>query len=218
MGLLLILVSNVYTMYVAKTEHWSLDQLMLPYWIQSVVIGWYARRRILALRGFSVEGVAVDGEPLPETPATRSTIANSVLAFYGGYCFLLALWVFHYFPAGRYDAPSTYSTGELLETAVASLLFVLAQQVEQRRNLALDAGRRPNIGSMAGLPFLRIFPVQAVMLLTGGGYAAASGVMLFGIAKTILDVVVFLCAYLLVAQAAPATPDDDREGRTMGPE
>jgi hypothetical protein len=218
LGLLLILVSNVYTMYVAKTEQWSLDQLMLPYWVQSIVIGWYARRRILALRGFSVEGVSVDDEPLPETRATRSTIANFVMALFGGYCFLLGLWVFRFFPADRYGAPSTYATAELLETAVASLLFVLAQQVEHRRNLALDSGRRPNIGSMAGLPFLRIFPVHAVMILTGGGYAAASGVMLFGIAKAILDVVVFLCAYLLVGQAAPATPDGDREDRTTGPE
>ena len=48
-----LVVVNAATLLVALGLGWPVQALMWPYWIQSVVIGYYSRRRILALGRFS---------------------------------------------------------------------------------------------------------------------------------------------------------------------
>ncbi|MDV7396488.1 DUF6498-containing protein, partial [Arthrospira platensis SPKY1] len=51
-----LLLANAATLAVALALGWDLAWLLWPYWVQSVVIGWYARQRMLALRAFSTSG------------------------------------------------------------------------------------------------------------------------------------------------------------------
>lgn len=49
-----IVASNVLAAVLAIVLDWDVVELLWPFWIQSVVIGYYARRRMLLLRQFSV--------------------------------------------------------------------------------------------------------------------------------------------------------------------
>ncbi len=69
-----IIGANVLTLIMAVWQHWSLLGLLWPFWIQSVIIGWYARQRILKLQQFSTEGLTMNDQAVAETAArgTRS--------------------------------------------------------------------------------------------------------------------------------------------------
>ncbi|MFC5579293.1 hypothetical protein ACFPOA_14865 [Lysobacter niabensis] len=45
--------------------------MLWPYWCQSLVIGWFARKRILALAKFSTEGFRINDESAQPDPQTR---------------------------------------------------------------------------------------------------------------------------------------------------
>jgi len=45
-----LLPSNAATLVAALTLHWNVGRPLWTYWIQSVIVGYYARRRMLSLR------------------------------------------------------------------------------------------------------------------------------------------------------------------------
>jgi len=45
---------------------WKVAWLLWPFWIQSVIIGVYARKRMLDLAQFSTEGFTSNERPVPE--------------------------------------------------------------------------------------------------------------------------------------------------------
>ena len=61
-----LLLSNALTLIIALLMKWPLAIVVWPYWIQSIVIGWYARKRMLALKKFSTEGFTANDQPVPE--------------------------------------------------------------------------------------------------------------------------------------------------------
>ena len=44
-----IVLANLLTIGIALWQDWPLVMMLWPYWCQSVVVGWFARQRILAL-------------------------------------------------------------------------------------------------------------------------------------------------------------------------
>ena len=69
----------------AVVQQWSVLELMWPFWMQSVIIGYYARRRILALEQFSTEGLTMNDRPVAETPDSKRKIADFFVLHYGGF-------------------------------------------------------------------------------------------------------------------------------------
>ena len=51
-----LVLANAATLAGALYFDWNVGWLLWPYWMQSVVIGWYARKRMLSLHRFSTEG------------------------------------------------------------------------------------------------------------------------------------------------------------------
>src|SRR5690606_10140341 len=82
-GLYAILAANVVTLVIALWQDWSMVDLVFPFWMQSIVIGFYARRRILKLRKFTTHDLLVNGKPVDPTPKTRRMIANFFALHYG---------------------------------------------------------------------------------------------------------------------------------------
>src|SRR5947207_14359626 len=76
-----VIATNVVAIGIAWWQHWPLVTLLWPYWIQSVVIGWYSRRRILALREVSVENTTGFDQGSPEQ--TKRRTAHFVTLHYG---------------------------------------------------------------------------------------------------------------------------------------
>ena len=96
-----LVVSNVVSIAWAVHEQWPLLMLLWPYWMQSVVIGWYYRKRILALQRFSTDGFETNGKPVQETPAARRETANFLAMHYGFFHVIYAIFLGAFGIAGQ---------------------------------------------------------------------------------------------------------------------
>src|SRR5688572_29026785 len=82
-SLFFLLAANVLTLLVAVYTRMSLTDLMIAYWIQSVMIGVLYVVRILSLERFSTDGVMMSYRQLPETRASKIKVAVIFVAHYG---------------------------------------------------------------------------------------------------------------------------------------
>ena len=177
----LLVISNAITLVAALVLHWPIETLMWPYWIQSVIIGWYSRKRMLALHQFSTEGLTSNDEPVPETPKAARSTANFFAIHYG--FFHLGYFVFLY---QNIDKLSRWDWLAFMGLAVS---FVMSHGASFRQHVAADARGRPNLGVMLFLPYLRIIPMHLTLIfgraIGGDGVGA---LLLFGVLKTLADV------------------------------
>lgn len=178
-----ILASNLLTLVLAWWQGWPLASMLWPYWCQSVVIGWFARKRILKLGQFSTEGFRVNGEAVAPTPETKRSTANFFALHYG--FFHLAYLVF----LVQEGAASFKAMGvrDVLLILGLALAFWYSHGLSHRDHVAADLRRVPNIGSLMFLPYVRIVPMHLVILF-GASQTGGLGLLVFGALKTAADV------------------------------
>ncbi|MFN3984641.1 MAG: DUF6498-containing protein [Rhodocyclaceae bacterium] len=174
-----LVAANAGTLVLAVVFGWDLGWLMWPYWIQSVVIGWYARTRMLSLRDFSTEGFTSNGKPVPETEAAKRSTANFFTFHYGffhaGYLVFLL---------------SEHAVGtplQMLVLAACGLPFILSQRETYAAQHAADLRGRPNLGSLMFLPYLRVLPMHLGVIFAGAFDGGTSALILFVALKTLGD-------------------------------
>jgi hypothetical protein len=188
-----ILAANAITLIVALWQQWPATLLLWPYWIQSLVIGWYARRRILALQAFSTEGFKINGRAVEPTEATKRVTANFFAFHYGffhvGYLVFLLLLSFSS-ALGR--APSA---SDWLLFGLLGIAFWHSHRGSHRQHLAADIRRERNIGVLMFLPYARIIPMHITIILGTllGGSGAA--VLLFIVLKTGADLLMHVAEH-----------------------
>lgn len=78
-----IILGNLLTIIMAYIEHWSLGEVMLIYWCQSVIIGLVNFYRMVTLKKFSTQGLKMNDRPVPETAEAKKQVAVFFLAHYG---------------------------------------------------------------------------------------------------------------------------------------
>lgn len=165
-----LLLSNGATLAAALALHWDAGWLLWPYWVQSVVIGWYARQRMLALRQFSTEGFTSNGKRVPEDESGKRSTANFFALHYGffhaGYLFFL--WQEHR-PHGGWDVLLLLGCG-------AS--FVLSQRQTYATQHAADLRGRPNLGTLMFTPYLRVVPMH-LAVIAGSAVGGGTGMLVF---------------------------------------
>jgi hypothetical protein len=114
--------------------------------------------------------------------------ANFLAMHYGFFHVMYAIFL-----VGSVHAASS-ATAPGSDPAMCSLCWCwelrlrLRSTPEHRRNVAIDRGRRPNIGAMMFLPYLRVVPMHLIIIggaMLGGGNSA---VIVFGALKTVADV------------------------------
>lgn len=214
-----IVATNVVTLALAVWQEWSVLQLMWPFWMQSLIIGWYARRRILSLNEFCTDGVRINGRAVAPTPQTQRQIANFFAMHFGGfhvvYLFFLVAFSSTADPAGFtavvHDSNGTGSpvhVGQVsgidfIAYAVLALCFWQSHRVSHREHVQADVGNRPKLGTLMLLPYARILPMHLTMIIAiplGGG-----AVWLFVLLKIAADVVMHKVEHRLL-QAAGLPP------------
>jgi hypothetical protein len=203
-ALALLVAANAFSLAWALAQQWPLLLLLWPYWLQSLVIGWYYRRRILALQRFATDGFEIDGKPVAETQETKRTTANFLAMHFGFFHLVYAIFLVAFGFSGSLGDSTGIDSGDALAVAGLGALFAFTQYGEHRRDVALDRGRRPNIGAMMFLPYLRVLPMHVIIIagaMLGGGSAA---LVLFGVLKTAADVGMDLFEQRLVARSAKA--------------
>jgi hypothetical protein len=195
--------ANGVTIALAVWQGWGLVHLLWPFWIQSVVIGWYWRQRILRLEEFCTGGFKINDQRVEPTPETQRQTANFFAVHYGGfhfvYLFFLLGFSFGADPSGMITvtnentgAQSLVYVGRVAAADVPFLFalgasFWLTHRESFREHVAADLARRPNIGTLMVVPYARVLPMHLTIIL-GMFLGASGGIWLFGLLKTIADV------------------------------
>ena len=191
-----LLISNAATLAAALAFDWNVGWLLWPYWIQSVIIGWYARKRMLALHRFSTEGFTSNDKRVPEDESGKRSTANFFTLHYGffhlGY---LVFLVAGHAVAGWRDA---------LVLAACGVSFVLSQQQTYAAQHAADVRGKPNLGALMFTPYLRVVPMHLAIIF-GAGSTGDWALWLFTGLKTISDLVLDAIDRRMAVRAADKT-------------
>jgi len=196
-----ILASNLLALCVVWFTDGGLLLLLWPYWAQSVVIGWYARQRILKLKVFSSEGFKVNNREVAPTFESRNRVANFFLVHYG--FFHLVYFIFLMTFTGQADASGVmmmtvegvekpFHVGsvvgaDFLWVAIASLGFWQSHRLSHREHVEADLQAIRNIGTLMMMPYVRIVPMH-ITIIVGAVIGDGAGLLLFGALKTFADV------------------------------
>ena len=175
-----LILANIITLFAALAFQWEVAWLLWPYWIQSVIIGIYARKRMLNLAQFSTEGFTSNDQPVPENALGKRSTANFFVLHYGGFhlgylVFLLA----EHRVSGLWNMLILFACG---------VSFVLSQRATYAVQHAADLRGKPNLGKLMFMPYVRILPMHLGIIF---GSALAGGVsilVLFTALKTLSDI------------------------------
>ena len=202
-GVLGVIATNVVAIGIAWWQHWPLVTLLWPYWMQSVIIGWYSRKRILALHDFSLANT--DGFDQGSPEKTKRHTARFFVLHYGIFHLVYAIFLWAFTTGGMRGVPAYHVTAlDLAFMAVLTVSFVLTHRASYARMMAADQQGRPNIGGVMFLPYLRILPMHlAIIIGLSAGYHG--GMLLFATLKTIADALMHWIEYR-IAGASAASP------------
>ncbi|NUO77965.1 MAG: hypothetical protein HOQ32_18375 [Lysobacter sp.] len=173
-----LLLSNAATLVAALALGWNVGWLLWAYWIQSVIVGYYARLRMLSLREFSTEGFTSGGQRVPETEAGKRSTAHFFVLHYGffhlGY---LAFLFAQHRVSGAFD---------WLVLVACGVSFALSQRKTFDVQHAADLRGRPSLGALMFTPYLRVLPMHLTILFGASGQGTAA-LLVFCALKTASD-------------------------------
>ncbi|HET7365641.1 MAG TPA: DUF6498-containing protein [Burkholderiales bacterium] len=197
-GVLGVIATNVVAIGIAWWMQWPLVTLLWPYWMQSVIIGWYSRKRILALREFSLANTSGFDQGSPER--TKRHTAHFFVLHYGIFHLVYAIFLWNFTRGGMRGVPAYHVTPlDLVFMALLAVSFVLTHRGSYQRIMAADQQARPNIGGVMFLPYLRIVPMHlAIIIGLSAGYHG--GMLLFATLKTIADALMHWIEYRITVR------------------
>ena len=138
---------------------------MPVYWSQSVIIGAYNVKRMLALQRVSTEGLTMNDRPVAESPAGKRNIAFFFALHYGGFHVVYLMFLI--------IDTNTLQSVNLLAFGLCVVAFLINHNYSYRKNVEADLARKPNIGTIMFFPYARILPMHLTIIL-GGAMSGAS--------------------------------------------
>jgi hypothetical protein len=214
-SIILIVASNALTLAIALVQRWPLVLMLWPFWIQSVVIGYYSVRRILSLERFSTDGFTInDVQPEPTRATQRKTAAFFAMHFgLFHFVYLVFLGVFTLMvPADASPevlAAKAQEQQNLIYAWATGLIFVFTHGASFRRNRAADERGKPNIGTLMFLPYARVVPMHVMVILALPMNGGAGALLLFGAMKTVADVIMHVVEHRVLGR----TPKEEYDAR-----
>jgi hypothetical protein len=192
-SLTFLLLTNLVTVVWAVLQQWDVTDLLWICWGQSVIIGYYNVHRIVDLDRFSTDGFPIKTRPVEPTSETQRCTAVCFALHYGlfhlGYgVFLLTTFRIQ---------PGFPLAGVLL----CILAFYFNHRFSYRYNRERD--RDPNIATLMFFPYVRIIPMN-FMILLGGRFAGDNTValVLFLLLKTAADVAMHIVEHAVTSAGA----------------
>ena len=181
-SVLTLIGANLVAIILAVVEGWDLHILMLIYWAQSVIIGYFSVRRMLDLKDFSTEGMSQNGRVLNATPATQKKIAHFFALHYGGFHLIYLAFIFM-------DGREVFRENWLY-MAICIAVFFYNHRYSFKANRKHDRSRKPNIGNIMFFPYARILPMHLTILAGGAIGSTSTGILILFLGlKTGADVI-----------------------------
>lgn len=202
-----IIITNVLVILYAVIDHWDLGSMMLIYWVQSVIIGFFHFFRILLLRSFCTEGFTSNGQRVPETAKGKWSTALFFAVHYGFFHLIYLFFLFGISSQGAGDA--TADDVELTEEGgipwglLSVIGFFLGHGYSFYQNVKADLKRRPSLGTMMFLPYARVIPMHLTIIFGNMIASNTATVLLFSSLKTGADYLMHIVEHRIL-QKPPA--------------
>jgi len=176
-----LIFSNLVTILIAVIQQWDLTPLLIIYWGQSVIIGFFNWRRILNFKKFSTKNFTINHHSVQPTQKTKREVAWFFLFHYGFFHFVYLIFI-------SIDIETLNQT-TWIGIAIGIFTFAVNHFFSYKHNLEKDSERVPNIGTVMFFPYLRIIPMHLTIIF-GGMFAKESTIVLliFLGLKTFADV------------------------------
>jgi hypothetical protein len=214
-----ILITNGVTLLIAVWQDWSVLQLLWPFWMQSVIIGWYARQRILKLTRFCTQGVKINNRPVEPTPETARATASFFTLHFGLFHLIYLIFLIAFSltsdPQGFIEVTNE-DTGQVSQVQIGrvhpfdfliylalAIGFWQSHRASHREHVQADLANAPNIGTLMFLPYARIVPMHLCIILAiplGGG-----AIWFFMLLKAGADVLMHVVEHRLLQGKQPTT-------------
>lgn len=181
-----LVLSNAVTIFFAIKEHWTLSNILWPYWFQGITIGLLNILRILQFTEFYADddGPATGGHVIKPSLAKRIFVAFLFFIHYMG----LHIFLLLFFSGG--NIASVYGTGLSSMTGAVLLTSILfsANHIFSYLYHLLEDTKKPTVSSLLSYPFARVLPMYLVIIF-GFPILMLNVVLPFFLAlKTLLDV------------------------------
>jgi len=175
-----LVLANALALIVALWLGWSLVELMMVFWAQSVAIGIANVFRILALEKFSTANFTINDRAVDPTPGTKRQVALFFLAHYG---FFHAVYLV--FLLSTEEGAGIFAS---LGFWLCAAAFALNHTWSYRYNRDIDRLGTPNIGTLMFTPYLRVVPMHLMIVFGLHMVPSSMALVMFGLLKTAADV------------------------------
>jgi hypothetical protein len=201
-SLWVLFLSNLFTGIMAVMENWRIGDLIWVYWGQSVIIGIFNVKRMLALRTFSVDGLKLNGKPVTADRKTQVSMAAFFSIHYGffhlAYLFFLASGIMASSPKQSW-----------IENGLCLTAFLAHHAFSFRRNVERDTAGKPNIGTLMFFPYARIIPMHVTLIFGGLFSKESTGLLVFFLSlKSAADMAMHAVEHRVLS--APARPSQEK--------
>ncbi len=177
-----LLISNLITIFIAVSENWSIGLIMLAYWSQSVIIGFFNFFRIISLKNFSTENFRINNQPVRPSEQSKWRTARFFAIHYGAFHLGYLIFILTDFAKG-------IGFQELLFVIAAAAVFFANHLYSFIHNLAKDTAKKRNIGTVMFFPYARIIPMHLTIVTGGTLIASQTALIGFLALKTIADLI-----------------------------
>ena len=198
----MLLAINLIALMTAIWQGWSLAELMLIYWAQSLIIGASYVLRISRLGNYSTEGFRMNGRSVKPNAATKRKTAFFFCIHYGGFHAAYLIFILQDLPPGILLDPGFIA---------CTLGFAINHAFSYRYHRQMDEQGKPNIGTLMFTPYLRILPMHLTIIFGGATGSAGTGLVIFGALKTAADAVMHVVEHRRLGTKANAEAEIEAE-------
>lgn len=175
-----LIVSNILVCLIGKSNGWSIEIYVLVFFAQSIFIGIFQFAKTLSLKDFSTKGFKIYEYSVPISK--NSQLQNSVFflfhfGFYLMFYFFILLFLFKLTP--KFDSAILLAMGIFFCNHAFSFIV----------NFERDRERRLNLGLLITIPYIRVIPINFIMLLAFFLYDKA--ILIIGL-KILIDLLLHI--------------------------